>query len=160
MRRYVFLALLAAMLLPATIAKAETAAEKQMAQRIGNQLKQSGKLRDYRIGVKFQFDTPEDKEAVRKYCEEMAIRRDPKVVLAEITEQRITAIARILVNVCLGVDDSLEKCLALNPAPQELAAAFTRAKAYDPTNDWYTRVGQVRADLAKLLTASVAPQKK
>jgi hypothetical protein len=54
MRRHVFLALLAAMLLPATIVKAETAAEKQMAQRIGSQLKQSGKLRDYRIGVKYQ----------------------------------------------------------------------------------------------------------
>ena len=49
MRRYVFLALLAAMLLPATIVKAETTAEKQMAQRIGSQLKQSGKLRDYRM---------------------------------------------------------------------------------------------------------------
>src|SRR3954467_14548343 len=52
MRKVVFLALLAAML-PAIAASAETVAEKQMAQQIGSQLKQSGQLHNYRIGVKY-----------------------------------------------------------------------------------------------------------
>src|SRR5206468_899961 len=54
MRRVVFLALLAATLLPAAVASAETPAEKQMAQRIGNQLKQSGQLHNYHVTIKFQ----------------------------------------------------------------------------------------------------------
>lgn len=45
------------MLLPATIASAETPAEKQMAQQIGNHLKQSGQLHNYRIGIKFRDGT-------------------------------------------------------------------------------------------------------
>ena len=52
MRKVVFLALLAA-LLPAIAASAETIAEKQMAQKIGSQLKESGKLHNYRIAVKY-----------------------------------------------------------------------------------------------------------
>jgi hypothetical protein len=56
MRKVVFLALLAA-LLPAVAALAETPAEKQMAEKIGNQLKQSGQLHNYRIGVKFHNGT-------------------------------------------------------------------------------------------------------
>jgi BON domain-containing protein len=52
MRKVVFLALLAAVL-PVVSASAESPAEKQMAQRIGSQIKQSGQLQNYRIGVKF-----------------------------------------------------------------------------------------------------------
>lgn len=52
MRRYVFLAVLAAMLAPA-VSLAETPAEKQLAQKIGSHLKLSGELRNYRVGVKF-----------------------------------------------------------------------------------------------------------
>ena len=47
-----FLALLAAAL-PAISALAESPAEEQMAQRIGSQLKQSGQLHNYEIGVKY-----------------------------------------------------------------------------------------------------------
>jgi hypothetical protein len=55
MRRIVFLALLAlAALLPCADISAQTAADKAMAQRIGSVLKESGQLRDYRVGVKFQ----------------------------------------------------------------------------------------------------------
>src|SRR3954471_14386391 len=50
--RKVFLALLAAAL-PAIAAMAETPAEEQMAHRIGSQLKQSGQLHNYEIGVKY-----------------------------------------------------------------------------------------------------------
>ena len=55
MRRIVFLALLAlAAQLPAAGTSAQSAADKAMAQRIGSVLKESGQLRDYRVGVKFQ----------------------------------------------------------------------------------------------------------
>lgn len=55
MRRIVFFAMLAlAGLLPAAGATAQSAADKAMAQRIGSVLKESGQLRDYRVGVKFQ----------------------------------------------------------------------------------------------------------
>lgn len=55
MRRIVFLALLAfAAQMPAANASAQSAADKAMAQRIGSVLKESGQLRDYRVGVKFQ----------------------------------------------------------------------------------------------------------
>src|SRR5215208_1831688 len=50
--RKVFLALLAAAL-PAISALAGSPAEEQMAHRIGSQLKQSGQLRNYEIGVKY-----------------------------------------------------------------------------------------------------------
>src|SRR5215212_2073393 len=50
--RKVFLALLAAAL-PAITALADTPAEEQMAHRIGSQIKQSGQLHNYEIGVKF-----------------------------------------------------------------------------------------------------------
>jgi len=53
MRRVVLLAVLAGMLLPAATASAETNAEKRVAQKIGNHLKQSGQLHDYRVGVKY-----------------------------------------------------------------------------------------------------------
>jgi hypothetical protein len=50
--RKVFLALLAAAL-PAISALADSPAEEQMAHRIGSQLKQSGQLHNYEIGVKY-----------------------------------------------------------------------------------------------------------
>jgi hypothetical protein len=51
----VFLALLAlTAMLSASGASAQSAADKAMAQRIGSSLKDSGELRDYRVGVKFQ----------------------------------------------------------------------------------------------------------
>jgi len=56
MRKVVFLSLLAATL-PALGARAETPAEEQMAQRIGNEIKQSGQLHNYQITVKFHDGT-------------------------------------------------------------------------------------------------------
>src|SRR3954469_11920664 len=56
MRKVVFLALLAATL-PALVARAETPAEEQMAQQIGNEIKQSGLLHNYQITVKFHEGT-------------------------------------------------------------------------------------------------------
>jgi len=54
MRRIVLLAAVtAAVLLPAGSVLADSAADKAMAQQIGVELKESGQLRDYRIGVKF-----------------------------------------------------------------------------------------------------------
>jgi hypothetical protein len=53
MRKVVYLAVLAATLLPALAASAETPAEKRVAQQIGNHLKQSGQLQNYRVGVKY-----------------------------------------------------------------------------------------------------------
>lgn len=53
MRRLVYLAVLAACLGPVASASAETAGEKQVAQNIGSHLKESGLLRNYRVGVKF-----------------------------------------------------------------------------------------------------------
>src|SRR5215467_3669848 len=50
--RKVFLALLAAAL-PAISALADVPAEEQMAHRIGVQLKQSGQLHNYEIGVRY-----------------------------------------------------------------------------------------------------------
>ena len=55
MRTTVFSACLAlAVFVPTTVHAASTVAEQEMAQRIGSQLKESGQLRDYRIGVKYQ----------------------------------------------------------------------------------------------------------
>jgi hypothetical protein len=54
MRSVLLLATVAALLLPASFVAAETVAEKSMAQEIGRLLKESGQLRNYRIGVKFQ----------------------------------------------------------------------------------------------------------
>jgi len=55
MRRVMFLALVAtAVLLPAANSAAETAADLAMAQDIGQRIKDSGRLRNYRIGVKYQ----------------------------------------------------------------------------------------------------------
>lgn len=54
MRSLLLLATLAALLLPCRSATAETAAEKSIAQQIGRQLENSGQLRNYRIGVKYQ----------------------------------------------------------------------------------------------------------
>jgi hypothetical protein len=54
MRSVLFLATMAALMLPAPLATAETAAESSMAKEIGRQLKVSGQLRNYRIGVKYQ----------------------------------------------------------------------------------------------------------
>jgi hypothetical protein len=45
------------MLLPATSALAEPQADKAIAQRIGRELEQSGQLRNYRIGVKYENGT-------------------------------------------------------------------------------------------------------
>ena len=53
MRKVVYLAVLAATLLPALAASAETPAEKHVAQQIGSHLKQSGQLQNYKVGVKF-----------------------------------------------------------------------------------------------------------
>jgi BON domain len=55
MRRMAFLAVLALSLCGrATHVAAQSAGDKEMAQRIGNYLKDSGQLRDYRIGVKYE----------------------------------------------------------------------------------------------------------
>jgi BON domain len=54
MRRFVFVALLSALFLPASAARAETPEESAMAQQIGRELKESGQLRNYRIGIEFQ----------------------------------------------------------------------------------------------------------
>jgi hypothetical protein len=55
MRKTLILAYLAlSMLASSTPAEAQSADDKAMAQYIGGQLKQSGQLRDYRIGVKYQ----------------------------------------------------------------------------------------------------------
>jgi hypothetical protein len=55
MRKIVFLALAAAAtLLPAAGVMAESPMDKAIAQQIGTQLKESGELRNYRIGVKYQ----------------------------------------------------------------------------------------------------------
>ena len=53
MRTVLFLGLTAALLLPAADASGESPAEKAMAQQIGSQLKESGQLRNYRIGVEY-----------------------------------------------------------------------------------------------------------
>jgi hypothetical protein len=53
MRRVVYLAVLAATLLPAATGSAESVAEKRVAQQIGSHLKQSGQLQNYRVGVKY-----------------------------------------------------------------------------------------------------------
>jgi hypothetical protein len=54
MRTVVFLAMLAASLLPVTAGAAQTDADKATAQRISTHLQQSGQLRNYRIGVTYQ----------------------------------------------------------------------------------------------------------
>ena len=54
MRRFVFIALLSALSLPASAARAETPEESAMAQQIGRELKESGQLRNYRIGIEYQ----------------------------------------------------------------------------------------------------------
>jgi BON domain len=54
MRKKVFSALVAAaVLLPAAVVTAQSADASAMAQRIGSRLKESGQLRDYRVGIKF-----------------------------------------------------------------------------------------------------------
>ncbi|HEX4413180.1 MAG TPA: BON domain-containing protein [Lacipirellulaceae bacterium] len=53
MRKVVYLAVVAATLLPTLAASAETPAEKRVAQQIGSHLKQSGQLQNYRVGVKY-----------------------------------------------------------------------------------------------------------
>jgi hypothetical protein len=53
MRKVMYLAVLAATLLPALAASAETPAEKAAAQQIGSHLKMSGQLQNYKVGVKY-----------------------------------------------------------------------------------------------------------
>ena len=54
MRRTAFLAAIAlCVLVPALPAAAQSADDKAMAQMIGSQLKESGQLHDYRVGVKY-----------------------------------------------------------------------------------------------------------
>jgi hypothetical protein len=54
MRKFVFVALLAALLLPVSAARAQSGAESAMAQHIGQELKESGQLQNYRIGIEYQ----------------------------------------------------------------------------------------------------------
>ncbi len=54
MRKLVFLALSAALLLPAANVLAESAEDESFARQIGQSLKESGQLRNYRIGVQYQ----------------------------------------------------------------------------------------------------------
>jgi hypothetical protein len=54
MRAVLFLAMLAATLLPATAGGAPTSAEKAAAKRISTHIQQSGQLRNYRIGVTYK----------------------------------------------------------------------------------------------------------
>ena len=54
MRKVVLLAVLAATLVPAAAASADTFSEKRLAQKIGGHLKQSGQLHNYKVGVKFR----------------------------------------------------------------------------------------------------------
>jgi hypothetical protein len=55
MRKSVFSACLAlAFVVPTTLLAASSVEDQEMAQRIGSQLKESGQLRDYRIGVKYR----------------------------------------------------------------------------------------------------------
>ena len=59
MRKSICLALLAmSVLATANVASAQSAADKAMAQQIGRSLKDSGQLRDYRVGVKFHEVSP------------------------------------------------------------------------------------------------------
>src|SRR5215471_13261622 len=58
MRRTAFLAAIALCVLAcATRTRAQSADDKAMAQTIGNQLKESGQLHDYRVGVKYHEGT-------------------------------------------------------------------------------------------------------
>jgi BON domain-containing protein len=54
MRKFVFVALMSALFLPASASRAETSEESAMAQQIGRELKESGQLRNYRIGIEYQ----------------------------------------------------------------------------------------------------------
>ena len=54
MRRLTWIAAIAVASLTSTVAVAETAEEKAMAHKIARQLKESGELKDYRVGVKYE----------------------------------------------------------------------------------------------------------
>jgi hypothetical protein len=114
MRKVVFLALLAVMMLPAVSAKADPAADKRAAQQIGSQLKQSGKLQCYTIGVAYHNGVASLEGTVTS------------------EEQRDTAIR--LAGHCKGVKRVVNKLQIAAPAPKaasedrdSLAAALDRA---------------------------------
>jgi hypothetical protein len=54
MRKFVFIALLTALVMPASAAQAQTPEESAMAQHIGQELKASGQLQNYRIGIEYR----------------------------------------------------------------------------------------------------------
>ena len=54
MRKFVIVALLTALMLPASAAQAQSPDESAMAQHIGQELKASGQLQNYRIGIEFR----------------------------------------------------------------------------------------------------------
>jgi hypothetical protein len=78
MRSVLFLVLLAASSLPATSAIAQTAADKATARQISTHLKESGQLRNYRIGVTYQ-----DGVALLTGSVASAEQRDTAIRLAE-----------------------------------------------------------------------------
>jgi hypothetical protein len=111
MRRIVLLAALAAaVLVPAGSVLAESATDKAMAQSIGLELKESGQLRDYRIGVKY-----EDGVAWLSGSVANAQQRDIAVQMTE-------SMAGVVHVICkLEIDESSDTQPAEQPAARQQA---------------------------------------
>ncbi len=124
MRKVVFLALLAAAL-PAFTALAETPAEEQMAHKIGSQLKQSGQLHNYEIGVKFRDGVA---------CLEGKVTSPEQRMAAVRLAQHVKGVSRVeckleIANNSKSADDSNDS--SSDHSRNQLASALERASNDD-----------------------------
>jgi len=122
MRKVVYVALLAAVLLPATTIQAESSGEKRAAEHIGSQLKQSGQLRNYRIGVQYQ-----DGVAYLKGTVTSAEQRDTAIRLAS----QVDGVTRVVSKLKL----TGESTKSTGNDRQSLAEALDRASSAAAQND-------------------------
>lgn len=113
MRRVLFFASMAAVLLPAAHATAETVAEKAMAQQIGRELKESGQLRNYQIGVKYENGVVHLGGSVAN-----ASQRDTAIRLT----QQMDGVARVVSQLQFPNDQPQRQ-----PAPSSISSAFNVA---------------------------------
>ena len=113
MRTVVFLVLLAATALSATGARAQTAEDKAIARQISSHLKESGQLRNYRIGVTYQDGIASLTGTVAN-----AEQRDTAIRLAE----QISGVSRVACRLQCGADSSAQS------EPARLSNSFDSAK--------------------------------
>jgi hypothetical protein len=149
MRSVLLFATMAALMLPASLATAETAAEKSMAQQIGRLLKDSGQLRNYRIGVKYQ-------DGVAWLTGDVAS-AEQRATAVRLTEQ-IDGVSHVVCQLECSAAEPVET----NPSPN-LFNAFDEAQPASaqggpaPVVQAYAGSGAVQAQHGPAMTRMIPP---